>query len=261
MRGKRIADNNVNTEEEKNRFYDATVINTADIVNEQLTKYPQALVYFTDSTTSKFNSDVRSRINASPEQIQLVPKITFRDLRKSYFDDQEAFFAQLLRRPAYFTGTFIKQALTAFFNMDFDSEVLDQKVSTTDIAKYVNAIYVNAMEDPDFDPFGKKDFTGIETQFFTNISFIMNEIKSPTHSTRKRIGAQKSIPPSFSVFHKLPKVDTADRKTVILIDDNLNRFNTYEAINANVQSAFNNNVDIIWVVGAGIEERIKLYLE
>ena len=260
MRGKEIADANVNTEEEKNRFYDATVTNTVDLVKDQLTKHPDALVYFTDSTTSRFNNDVRSRISVPKEQIQLIPKLTFRDLREDYLADPRGFFLRLLRRPTSREGTYIKQALTAFFGMDFDDEVLDQKVSTTEIARYVTAVYLNAMEDPDFDPFGKKDFNNIEQEFFKNVSWIMNELKGPTHSTRKRIGAQKSIPPSFSVFHKLPKVETTDRKTVILIDDNLNRFNTYEAINANVQSAFNNNVDIIWVIGAGIEERIKLYL-
>ena len=260
MRGKEIADTNVNTEEEKIRFYDATVTNTVDLVKDQLTKHPDALVYFTDSTTSRFNNDVRSRISVPKEQIQLIPKLTFRDLREDYLADPRGFFLRLLRRPTSREGTYIKQALTAFFGMDFDDKVLDQKVSTTEIARYVIAVYVNAMEDPDFDPFGKKDFNNIEQEFFKNVSWIMNELKGPTHSTRKRIGAQKSIPPSFSVFHKLPKVETTDRKTVILIDDNLNRFNTYEAINANVQSAFNNNVDIIWVIGAGIEERIKLYL-
>jgi hypothetical protein len=260
MRGKEVADANVNTEEEKNRFYDATVTNTVDLVRAQLTKHPDALVYFTDSTTSRFNNDVRSRISVPKEQIQLIPKLTFRDFREDYLADPRGFFLRLLRRPTSREGTYIRQALTAFFGMDFDDEVLDQKVSTTEIARYVTAVYLNAMEDPDFDPFGKKDFTSRDRDFFKTVSWIMGELKGPTHSTRKRIGAQKSIPPSFSVFHKLPKVETTDRKTVILIDDNLNRFNTYEAINANVQSAFNNNVDIIWVIGAGIEERIKLYL-
>lgn len=261
MRGKEVADANVNTEEEKNRFYDATVTNTVDLVKDQLTKHPDALVYFTDSTTSRFNNDVRSRISVPKEQIQLIPKLTFRDLREDYLADQRGFFLRILRRPTSKEGTYIRQALTAFFGMDFDDDVLDQKVSTTEIARYVTAVYLNATEDSDFDPFGTKDFTSRDRDFLKNVSWIMGELKGPTHPTRKRIGAQKSIPPSFSVFHKLPKVETTDRKTVILIDDNLNRFNTYEAINSNVYSAFNNNVNIIWVVGAGIEERIKLYLE
>ena len=260
MRGKDIPDNNINTTEERNSFYKAAVTNTIETINSIIQKHPDTHVYFADSVTSSFNRDVMKGCKSPKESIKVIPKLTFNDLREQYLANPISFTQQLLRYPKTPRGKYIARAIKILFESDLLEDVLNQKVSTTEIARYVKAVFEISMDDSTPNYFNRKSFTENELHFFQNISWIMNEIKGPTHATRARIGSQKSIPPSFSVFHKLPKVLPQDApSTVILVDDNLNRFNTYEAINANIKNSLGVNVNIIWVVGAGIKERIDLY--
>lgn len=258
MRGREIAKNNANTPEERQSLYDAVVFNTSSLINSLLSKHSDSLVYFVDSTTSKFNSDVKSQINAPLERSRTIPKVTFRDLQNAYFSNPKEFFESIIRHPKSSRGELLRMALQEFFHLDLDEDVLEQKVSTTEIAKYIKALWQNSMEEPGTNRFKKLNLSKSDTHFFENLSWIMGEIQGPSHANLSRVGSSYSIPPSFSVFHKLPKAISSP-STVILVDDNLNRFNTYESINANIHNAFGKETKIIWVIGAGIEERIERY--
>lgn len=263
-RGKPMNDVIVNTQQEREMFYNATVTNTADIVNTLLPTYPNALVYFAESTTSQFNSDVRRLINTPQERTRIIPKLTFRDLQKQYNTNPGMFFENLFRYPNNPQGKLLTRILKTFLDLELEDDVLDEKVSTTSIAKYIKTMWEIGSDDPGTNPFRGIRLTGNDKELVKNISWIMGNIKGPSDGRQKRIGRGSSIPPSFSVFHQLPKViypQVGEPQTIILIDDNMNRGNTYEAINKNIVEAFGYNVNIIWVFGAGIEEKIRTYID
>lgn len=263
-RGKPMNDVIVNTQQERELFYNATVNNTADIVNTLLPTYPNALVYFAESTTSQFNSDVRRLINAPQERTQVIPKLTFRDLQNQYNANPGIFFKNLFRYPNNPQGKLLTLILKTFLDLELEDDVLDEKVSTTSIARYIKTMWEIGNDDPSTNPFRDIRLTGNDKELVKNISWLMGQIKGPSDSNQKRVGRGKSIPPSFSVFHQLPKVkivQEGEPQTIILIDDNMNRGNTYEAINKNIIEAFGPGVNIIWAFGAGIEEKIRAYIE
>ena len=254
----------VNTQQEREMFYNATVTNTADTVNTLLPTYPNALVYFAESTTSQFNRDVRRLISIPQERTRVIPKLTFRDLQNQYNANPVMFFENLFRHPNNPQGKLLTRILKTFLDSELEDDVLDEKVSTTSIAKYIKTMWEIGSDDPRTNPFRDIRLTVNDKELVKNISWIMGSIKGPSDSRQKRIGRGESIPPSFSVFHQLPKVIYPPRgepQTIILIDDNMNSGNTYEAINKNIVEAFGYNVNIIWVFGAGIEEKIRTYIE
>jgi hypothetical protein len=251
---------NITSSEDLTNFFNSVVELTVDSINQIKKTHPDAKILFVESQSSKFNSEVKKRIEwvYTQSSTDLITKQTYKDFQNLYKIDTEKFIKDFVRYPDTRRGKLIKQGLDIFFkDLDLDSEVLNERVSLRGLARYLTYVFQMILDNPELYNFDVRKLSQSDKEFTKNVAWIQAQLTGPANSSRTRIkGDKKAI--TFNPFNSVPQSFNPP-KTVIVVDDNINRFNTYEAINANIYKNYGFETMIIWVVGAGVKQNIEAY--
>jgi hypothetical protein len=203
----------------RSEYYDSVVDNTASIVNNLLIKNPEEAVLYIHST-SPFNKAVQDKVGSTDKQ--LIPKNTLGDLIERYKKDPRC-IDKLVVAPSTKDSSprslIAKNALISLLKFANDKE--DLKNKPLSVERVAELIINNKLIDLDKVASGDRAF-----------------------ASRKDWLQDLYKPEGFFNFKNI----NIEKKSIIVIDDNINTKKTYEEINQKISEKYGIK-NITWVVG------------